>query len=449
MLVMAVADDDESRTEQLTDAQATEGRHLAMDFALRVGEVLLGSGAGAAEVAATIEEMAIGLEIDDPSVDVTFNSITLSSHPELHKAPYLLVRHVNAREVHYEGLIQIHALINEVRSGQVDLADARERLTTIQTDEHRRPRWAISLSRGLLCAAMGLSLGGDGVTMTIAGVAAILIDKLQGHLASWRLPHFYRQAAGGAVASLVGLLAASVDVGGQTSLVVTATIVMLLAGVSFMGAIQDALTGYAVTAGARLIEAIVATTGIIAGVAAGLRLAEVIGVGVVNLEPTEGSWVTVSVAATGAALAAAAAAYAAYAPARVFLPVAVVAGAAMLVNQAFDYPGLGRTWAAFAAAFFIGGVCYLIARRLKVPNIVLVVAAIVPLLPGLSIYRGLSAFAEGGEGMGTGLFSMITAATIAVALASGTLLGEYAAWSVDRGVTRGVDWIGERASAKR
>ena len=39
-----------------------------------------------------------------------------------------------------------------------------------------------------------------------------------------------------------------------------------------MGAIQDALTGFYVTGGARLIEAMLATAGIIAGVSGGLAL---------------------------------------------------------------------------------------------------------------------------------------------------------------------------------
>lgn len=431
-----------------TETEIAEGRHLAMDFALRVGEVLLASGAGAAEVGATVLEMASALDIPDPSIDVTFNTLTLTSHPEAHKAPYLMLRHVDTREVHYEGLLQIHALIDDVRNERADLEEARERLTALQQEEQPRPRWLISLARGGLCAAVGLQLGGTPTTMIVAAVAAVAIDQLQAQLAGWRLPHFYRQVAGGAIASLVGLAAAAVGLGGQTSLVVTATIVMLLAGVSFMGAIQDALTGYPITAAARLIEAIVATAGIIAGVGAGLRLADTIGVGVVSLQPGGGGWVSVSVAAVGAGLAAAAAAYAAYAPLRVFVPVAAVSGVAMLVNQAFDYPGLGRTWAAFAAAFFIGVVCYALARRLAVPTLVLVVAAITPMLPGLSIYKGLSALAEGGDGVAVGLLSMITASTVAVALASGTLLGEYAAWSVDRGVSRGVDWIGERREAR-
>jgi uncharacterized membrane protein YjjB (DUF3815 family) len=56
----------------------------------------------------------------------------------------------------------------------------------------------------------------------------------------------------------------------------------------------------------------------------------------------------------------------------------------------------------------------------------------VPLLPGLSIYRGLSLLATGGSGTSYGIVAMMTAASVAVALASGVILGEYLAQPLKR-----------------
>ena len=82
---------------------------------------------------------------------------------------------------------------------------------------------------------------------------------------------------------------------------------MLLAGIGFMGALQDALSGFYVTAGARLTEALLATAGIIAGVSGGLTFGEVIGVDVGQLDPGVGADLKgVPVMALGAAICAAA-----------------------------------------------------------------------------------------------------------------------------------------------
>ena len=73
-------------------------------------------------------------------------------------------------------------------------------------------------------------LGGDWLVALSAAASAVTIDRLQLVLSRPRLPTFYLQVAGGAVATLwaVGLAAPPVDTG--LSLVVTANIVMLLAG---------------------------------------------------------------------------------------------------------------------------------------------------------------------------------------------------------------------------
>ena len=86
------------------------------------------------------------------------------------------------------------------------------------------------------------------------------------------------------------------------------------------------------------------------------------------------------------------------------------------------------------AAFFVGLVSYAVAGRVRVPPLVVVVSAIVPMLPGLSIYRGLSLLAEGGSATSTsdGLLAMMTAASVAIALASGVILGEYVAQPLKR-----------------
>ena len=52
-----------------------------------------------------------------------------------------------------------------------------------------------------------------------------------------------------------------------------------------MGAIQDALSGFYLTAGARILEALLATAGLIAGVSAGLSLAGPLGVSLIGVRP--------------------------------------------------------------------------------------------------------------------------------------------------------------------
>ena len=407
--------------------------NLTMDFCLRVGEVLLSSGAGAADVTATMQALAWQYGVRNPDVDVTFTSLSMSMQQDPEEPAVVLIRQVKQREIDYEDLTLVDHLVREVLHGDVDLKEARSRLARIVSSGHVLPRWAATLGWGLMAAGVGIQLGGGLAVAVIAAVAAIAIDRLQLVMSRQRLPFFYRQVAGGAVATLIAIAASPLPFDLDPSLVVTANLIMLLAGIGFMGALQDALTGFYITAGARLTEALLATGGIIAGVSGGLTVADLVGVDVGPIDPGAPTDLKdVSVMALGATLCAAAFAFASYAPRRTLVPIGLVAAVAMLISQGVVIGGAGKTWSVALAAFFVGLVSYSVAGRMRVPPLVVVVSAVVPMLPGLSIYRGLSLLTEGGFATSSGLLALITAASIATALAAGVILGEYVAQPLRR-----------------
>ena len=94
---------------------------------------------------------------------------------------------------------------------------------------------------------------------------------------------------------------------------------------------------------------------------------------------------------------------------------------------------MGRAAAAGVAALIIGLVSYSAAGWSRVPPLVIIVSCIVPLLPGLSIYRSLALLAQDNY---AGLLAMITAVGVAIALSSGAILGEYIAQPLRREARR-------------
>ena len=416
----------------------TRELNLTLDFCLRVGELLLSSGAGAADVAATMLSLARSLGAAQAEVDVTFTALTMSHQSSPEEWPLIATRHVRQRVIDYQDLTQVDHLVRAVVREEVDLAGARTELLRITSTGHDRPRWAVTGGWGVMCAGVGLQLGGDWLVVVLAAFAAMAIDRLQMMIARRRIPGFYQQVAGGGLATLIAVGAAATPLEVDVQLVVTANIVMLLAGIGFMGALQDALTGFYITAGARLIEALLATAGIIAGVSGGLGLASVTGVEIPPIDPGRTGIQEVGLAALGAAVAAAAFAFSSYSPKRMLGPVALVAAAAMAISLSAETPeGIGRTWSVALAALFVGLVGYTLAGRLRVPPLILVVSAVVPMLPGLSIFRGLSLLAEGNRiNTPEGLVALITAASVALALAAGVILGEYVAQPLKREARR-------------
>jgi uncharacterized membrane protein YjjP (DUF1212 family) len=407
-----------------------------MDLCLRIGEMLLSSGAGAADVTATMQSVARHLGLRNPVIDVTFTSLSMGFTGAADEPPVALFRQVVQRDIDYEDLSRVDQLVRDILSDEVDLTDARATIARISSSGHHRRRWLVTAGYGVMCAGVALMLGGNGAVMAVAAVAAICIDRLQLRMGRRRLPNFYQQVAGAAVATLLAVGAASLDVGIDPSQAITANIIMLLSGIGFMGALQDCLSGYYVTGSARMTEALLATAGIIAGVSGGLAVADVAGVSIGEIDPGGADLMTVSVMALGAAICAAAFAFSAYAPKRVLAPIALIAGSAMAISQVIESSGLGRTWSVAMAAFFIGLVSYGVSGWVSVPPLVVVVSAIVPLLPGLSIYRGLSLLGEAGAQTAAGILAIVTAASVAIALASGVILGEYVAQPLRREARR-------------
>ena len=273
--------------------------NLTLDFCLRVGELLLSSGAGAADVTATMQALSWQYGVRNPEVDVTFTSLSMSHQQDPEEPSVVLIRQVKQRDIDYEDLTLVDHLVREVLRGEVDVKEARNRLARIVSSGHTLPRWAATLGWGAMCAGVGLQLGGDAAVVAIAAVAAMAIDRLQLLLGRRRVPFFYRQVAGGGIATLIAVLAGATWLDLDPSLVITANLVMLLAGIGFMGALQDALSGFYVTAGARLTEALLSTAGIIGGVSGGLSLGDAFGVRVGQLDPGYSSWDSFTMMAIG------------------------------------------------------------------------------------------------------------------------------------------------------
>lgn len=423
----------DSNTESNAESNAESKEvYLTLDLALRVGEVLLSSGAGAADVTATMLSITHGLGLRSCVVDVTFTSLQLIYQPGPEEQTQSQMRQVKHRDIDYTDLTEVDHLVHELLLGEIDLTEARSRLAQVVSSGHEWPRWQVSIGWGVMGIGIALLLGGDWIVVLIAFVAAVGIDLLKRSMSRRRLPAFYQQVAGGLLATLLAVGTAATDLPVDPSLVVTSSIIMLLAGVAFMGAIQDALSGFYVTSGARLLEATLATAGIIAGVSGGLTVGQMLGVEIA-IEPGLAGFSYLPVMAFGAGLAAAAFAFACYAPLRALLPILFVSALGEIVFFLMEVQGFGRAFAAAGAAVAIGAVSYTVAGRFRVPPLAVVVPAIIPLLPGLSIYRGLSLIAEGDT---FGILAMATAVGIAIALSSGVILGEYVAQPLKREARR-------------
>ena len=407
--------------------------YKTLDLGLRIGEILLSSGAGAADVTATMQAVTRHFGLRNAEVDVTFTALRMAYQSEPDEMPVMLARTIAQRDIDYDDLTGTQDLVQDVLDDRVGLTEARARVARLNSVRHWLPPWAVVGGSGLLGGAVALILDGGVVVTLVAVLAGVLVTLLTRAMNRERWPTFYQQIAGGLLATLLALSTIALDLKVDANLVITASIVLLLSGIGFMGAIQDALTGFYVTAGARILEAMLATAGLIAGVSAGLALAPVLGVSLVDVRPGDVGLAPAPVVLVGAVIAATTFGLTVYAPPRALPAIAMTTILAHLVYLALQDPAQSMPWARACAAVVVGAVSYSIAGRVRVPPLVVVVPAIVPMLPGLAIYQGLSYLSAGDS---QGILSLTSAAASTIALAAGVILGEYAAQPLKRNARR-------------
>ncbi|WP_324277961.1 threonine/serine exporter family protein [Blastococcus brunescens] len=296
-----------------------------LDFALRTGEILLSGGAGAVDVTATTIALAQACGLRSVVSEVTFTSITLSYVRAPDVAPVTSVRLVQQRTPDYTRVTEIHNLVDDLVEQRITPATAMARLDEVAHRRHPYPRWVVTAFRALLAAAVAGLLGAGVLVTGIAFATTVVVDRATGALSARRLPDFYANAVGAAIATTVAVAVMVADLDVRPSLIVASGIVLLLPGVTLVGSVQDAISGFLLTASARAFEVFVLTAGIISGVAAVLSVADRFGVALTVTTQPAGQLGDVPVQALAATVAAAAAAGASYAPRRA-LPIAGLAG---------------------------------------------------------------------------------------------------------------------------
>ncbi len=400
-----------------------------LDLTIRLAEVMLSSGSGTADVVVTAQDVAQAYRLADCVVDVLVTTVIVSALPTTDSPPVTIVRSVQARSTDYTRLAELDQLVQRITSGGVTVEQAHEAMDEITVRPHPYPRWLATAGWAGFALGIAMLLGGTWLTCVLAAVSATAIDRTGRLLNRIRTPFFFQHVTGAAIATLVAVGAYYFAGQGPTALVATG-IVMLLSGMTLVGSMQDAVTGYMLTAAARLGEALFLTAGIVVGIMAGLQIGALLGVTIeLHVDATESFIIPnqplqILIAAAGAGLAGACLTVASYAPLRSVLIAGVVAWTAELVLIGLGTAGFGQVFASGIAAVGVGLLATLISIRRQAPALVTATAGIMPMIPGLAVFRAVFYFAVN-ENFNDGQAQMLAAGATALALGSGVVLGEF------------------------
>ncbi|MGW6457342.1 threonine/serine exporter family protein [Streptomyces sp. NPDC055078] len=394
-----------------------------LDLTLRIGELLLAGGEGAEDVEAAMFAISRSYGLDRCEPTVTFTLLSITYQPSLVDDPVTANRTVRRRATDYTRLAAVYRLVHDISSTETEitLEEAYRRLAEIRRNRHPFPGWALTAASGLLAGAASVLVGGNVVVFLAAAISAMLGDRLAWLCAGRGLPEFYQfvTAAMPPAAMGVALTLSPLDV--RASAVITGGLFALIPGRALVAGVQDGLTGFYITAAARLLEVGYLIVGIVIGVLSVLYLGLALGAGLTPetaLHAVERPEVQL-LAAMGLSLCFAVLLQQAR---DTVLLVTLNGGVGWVVYGALahtaDVPPVAAT---AAAAGLVGLFGQMLSRYRFASALPYVTAAIGPLLPGSATYFGLLAIAQGD--LNTGLASLSTAAALALAIAIGVNLG--------------------------
>ncbi|MFI9648748.1 threonine/serine exporter ThrE family protein [Streptomyces sp. NPDC052040] len=394
-----------------------------LDLTLRIGELLLAGGEGAEDVEAAMFAVCRSYGLDRCEPTVTFTLLSVSYQPSLVEDPVSASRTVRRRGTDYNRLAAVFRLVDDLSDPEtaISLEEAYRRLAEIRRNRHPYPGWALTGAGGLLAGAASILVGGDLVVFIAAAVGAMLGDRLAWLCAGRGLPEFYQFTVAAMPPAAIGvaLTVAHVDV--NASAVITGGLFALLPGRALVAGVQDGLTGFYITAAARLLEVMYFFVGIVTGVLVVLYFGVKLGAQLnpdtalsVSQRPVVQIIASMLLSLTFAVLL--------QQERSTVLLVALNGGVAWCVYGAMHYPGRFSPVASTAvAAGLVGLFGQLLSRYRFASALPYTTAAIGPLLPGSATYFGLLSIAQ--SNVDKGLVSLAKAASLAMAIAIGVNLG--------------------------
>ncbi|WP_432027834.1 threonine/serine ThrE exporter family protein [Streptomyces sp. 1222.5] len=415
-----------------------------LDLTLRIGELLLAGGEGAEDVEAAMFAVCRSYGLDRCEPNVTFTLLSISHQPSLVEDPVTASRTVRRRGTDYTRLAAVFRLVDDLTDPEthVSLEEAYRRLAEIRRNRHPYPGWALTLAGGLLAGAASVLVGGDLIVFVAAALGAMLGDRLAWLCAGRGLPEFYQFTVAAMPPAAIGVAFALADVDLKASAVVTGGLFALLPGRALVAGVQDGLTGFYITASARLLEVMYFFVGIVAGVLVVLYFGVKVG-GQLNPDAALGSSDRPLVQIAASMVLSLTFAVLLQQERSTVLWVTLSGGVAWSVYGAMHVVSdISPVASTAVAAGLVGLFGQLLSRYRFASALPYTTAAIGPLLPGSATYFGLLSIAQ--NEVDKGLVSLAKAASLAMAIAIGVNLGS----EISRLFLR-VGSAGKRRAAKR
>ncbi|WP_248115344.1 MULTISPECIES: threonine/serine exporter family protein [unclassified Micrococcus] len=400
-----------------------------LDFALKLGETMFSFGATSLDVETSIIVVTQAYGIQETEVDLTNQAISLNYAPDSSRGevPYTLQRVVRSSSTHFDGLVAVHRLVEQISEGKVERSEAQRRLVEIRHRPKPFPPFFEVLFAGVFAGCFVPFIGGSWEGALLGMVSTWLVFWLKVQADRARFPEIFSAMFAAFLATVIALVAFALRVPVNPAVVTAGGIMMLLPTVRFVTATQDAINGFPVTAAGRFISALLVYAGIMGGIMLAVGVAEMVGLPPLDLAETSQESHPFLLLLALVAVASMSDAVVEQNRSRAILASGAVSAVGYLVFTAVTAAGTSGRLAPAIAAAAIGFTARIVAERIGAPALVVALPSVLFLLPGLTIFRSLYGFTVESKSEMLGIVGIVDAIVIVAAIAAGVALGNTVA----------------------
>ncbi|MEO6761741.1 MAG: threonine/serine exporter family protein [Candidatus Saccharimonadales bacterium] len=442
-----ITDPDETPDELLAEryGETITPNMRALRLAMTVADYLLSMGVPVSDVVGTALDITGRYCKRKVSIDISSTVMMFSQYRGNDREPLTLIRTSVARSVNSSTIQSLEEISHDIHAGKLSLEQAEKQLEDVLDNPKQRPLWLVTVGNGAISAGVGALLSGSLLIIAATFIVGGFISYVLVKLAARQMPTFFVQVVAATISTIVaatltwlGNHGVSQLAGLNPNLIIIGGIVMLVSGLAIVGAVEDAIDEYYVTAMARILRIVMMTAGIIVGIALGLFVAKHIGVHMV-VNTNAPLLNTLSWQYVGAIMIAAGYALSVHARLKGIILAGLI-GAASWGVFVLASANFSSVVSSFIAATVVGGVATLLSRLLRTPSTIMITAGIIPLVPGLTLFNGLMVLIIGNTDtniqVGSGSSLLLTALLIALAIAAGATLGNLIARPIRRTLVR-------------
>ena len=405
--------------------------------ALRLaGRIILENGGETYRAEDTIIRMAHALGLEEPDAFAIPSGLFISFTDESgeRKTSVSRVYLRGTRLVRVDRVNQISRMLTDGLLDADELISALEQAARIGSS---MPWWYAPLTAFISAAGFAVMFGGGLTEFWLGGLCAALTQMVPLLLRGRDSGGMAGTLMGSVLCALVPLLYHEYLGPCLTEAIIAAAIMPLVPGLSMTNAVQDILRGDMMSGVSHCARAIMIAVMVAGGALVGTHLSATLGAYVPADEAVSMvlNWQNALLIFISSTFAGAAFGALLYAPRKAFLWGGVLGGVGYTAYWLILQTGSAETTAIFVGALIASVGAQAAARRLKLIATAFVTTAILPLVPGVGLYRAMRMLAQGqtANGLAHAAHTMALIVMIALGIGLGAALRKTPRPSVRKG----------------